>query len=92
MDIVVSPYHLTTREAPAMAALQLADRAITMMPTPFAGTAKRDVEGAVAAAERIVTGLGWKAVAAPVRCVGEVTSADRDACWELGATAAATLL
>lgn len=51
-----------------------------------------DVDGAVSAAERIVTGLGWRAVAPPVRCVGEVSAADRDACWELGATAAATLL
>ena len=51
-----------------------------------------DVDGAVSAAERIVTGLGWRAVATPVRCIGEVSSDDRDACWELGATAAATLL
>ncbi|MCB9840425.1 MAG: hypothetical protein H6809_02085 [Phycisphaeraceae bacterium] len=61
MDIVVSPYHLTTREAPAMAALQLADRAITMMPTPFAGTAKRDVEGAVAAAPKYMAFMeSWR--------------------------------
>ncbi|MBX3314291.1 MAG: flavodoxin family protein [Actinobacteria bacterium] len=51
-----------------------------------------DVDGAVSAAERIVTGLGWRAVASPVRCTGDVDATDRDACWELGATAAATLL
>lgn len=51
-----------------------------------------DVDGAIAAAERIVTGLRWSAVADPVRSIGEVTKADREACWELGATAAATLL
>lgn len=38
MRIVVSPYHLTTREAPAMAALLLAEEAVTLMPVPFQGT------------------------------------------------------
>lgn len=51
-----------------------------------------DVDGAVAAVGRIVTGLGWRAVAEPVRCIGEVDEADRTACWELGAVAAATVL
>jgi hypothetical protein len=40
MFLAVSPYHLTTREAPAMAALLLAERVITLMPTPFEGTAQ----------------------------------------------------
>ena len=52
MDIVVSPYHLTTREAPAMAALQVASRVVTMMPTPFSGVSRRDVEGAARTAPR----------------------------------------
>jgi len=51
-----------------------------------------DVDGAITAADKIVTGLGWTSVADPVRCTGEVTAADRDACWELGAVVAATLL
>ena len=51
-----------------------------------------DVDGAITAARKIVTGLGWRAVADPVRCIGDVTAADRDACWELGATVAANLL
>ena len=50
-----------------------------------------DVDGAVASVERIVTGLGWRAVAAPVRVVGPPAAADTDACWELGAALAATL-
>ena len=50
-----------------------------------------DVDGAVAAVERIVTGLGWRAVGLPVRVIGAPTAADTDACWELGATVAATL-
>lgn len=51
-----------------------------------------DVDGAVLAVERIVAGLGWRAVAPPVRVVGPLDDAATEACWELGATAAATLL
>jgi hypothetical protein len=50
-----------------------------------------DVDGAVAAVEKVVTGLRWKPAAAPVRVVGSPTKPDLDACWELGATLAATL-
>lgn len=34
MDVALSPYHLTTREPCAMAALLLADRVVTILPTP----------------------------------------------------------
>lgn len=51
-----------------------------------------DVDGAITAVERIVTGLGWQPVAEPVRSIGAPGRADLDACWELGATVAATLL
>lgn len=37
MIIAVSPYHLTTREAPAMAALLLAERVVTLVPSPAIG-------------------------------------------------------
>ncbi|MCU1499213.1 MAG: flavodoxin family protein [Acidimicrobiales bacterium] len=50
-----------------------------------------DVEGAVRGTERIVTGLGWRAVAEPVRLTGDPTPADLEACWNLGATVAASL-
>jgi len=50
-----------------------------------------DVDGAIAAVERIVTGLRWRAVADPVRVVGAPTTEDLEACWELGATVAAGL-
>lgn len=43
-DAVVSPYHLTTREAPAMAALLLCDRVVTMMPAPVGEGARRQAE------------------------------------------------
>lgn len=50
-----------------------------------------DTEGAVRAAESITKGLGWERVHAPVTVVGAPTKADVEACWELGATVAATL-
>lgn len=37
MIVAVSPYHLTTREPAAFAALLLADRVVTMLPTPLEG-------------------------------------------------------
>lgn len=50
-----------------------------------------DVDGAILAVGRIVKGLGWRQVAEPVRSIGGVDGADRDACWELGAVVAAGL-
>lgn len=40
---VVSPYHLTTREAPALAALLFADRVVTIRPTPLGGESRPEV-------------------------------------------------
>lgn len=51
-----------------------------------------DADGAVAAVERIVTGLKWRAAQSPVIVIGPPSAADRDACWELGASVAAGLL
>ncbi|MGV9307996.1 MULTISPECIES: flavodoxin family protein [unclassified Nonomuraea] len=50
-----------------------------------------DATGAVRGVESITRGLGWEPVAAPVVVIGAVTKADLEACWELGATAAATI-
>lgn len=50
MRLAVSPYHVTTREPPLMAALLLADRVVTMMPAPLAGRVR---DQARAAAERV---------------------------------------
>lgn len=47
MFLAVSPYHLTTREAPAMAALLLGQQVVTLMPTPFAGTGREEIARAV---------------------------------------------
>jgi hypothetical protein len=43
MQVVVSPYHLTTREPAAIAAFLLATRVVTMLPAPFNGTAREHV-------------------------------------------------
>jgi len=50
-----------------------------------------DGEGAVSSVERIVTGLGWKAVLAPVLVVGELDDAALERVHELGITFAAGL-
>jgi multimeric flavodoxin WrbA len=49
-------------------------------------------EGAVKAVESIAEALRWQAVGAPVTVTGTPTKADLEACWELGATVAATLM
>ena len=51
-----------------------------------------DADGAVAAVERIVTGLRWRAAQSPVVVIGPPTADDTAACWELGAAVAAGLL
>jgi multimeric flavodoxin WrbA len=50
------------------------------------------MEGAVRAVESIASGLGWTRAAATVEVGGAPTKADLEACWELGATVAATLM
>jgi NAD(P)H-dependent FMN reductase len=49
-------------------------------------------DGAVRAVESIASGLGWTRAAATVEVDGAPTKADLEACWELGATVAATLM
>lgn len=51
-----------------------------------------DTAGALAAVDKITTGLRWHPAAAPVSVLGQPQKADLDACWELGATLAATLM
>jgi multimeric flavodoxin WrbA len=50
-----------------------------------------DTEGAVRAAESITKGLGWARVHEPVTVIGTPGKGDTEACWELGATVAATV-
>ena len=54
-------------------------------------TAPLVAAGALAALDRIVTGLRWKAAQPPLSVVGPPTKADLDACWELGAAVSAGL-
>jgi hypothetical protein len=54
-------------------------------------SANLGVEGAVKAVRDITTGLGWTAVLPPLELTGAPDKAALEACWELGATAAATL-
>jgi multimeric flavodoxin WrbA len=49
-----------------------------------------DVDGAVRDIGRIVTGLGWRAVAEALKVTGPVDRAVGDAAWELGAVVAAS--
>ncbi|AEH10276.1 MULTISPECIES: hypothetical protein [Protofrankia] len=50
-----------------------------------------DTTGAVRV-ETITTGLKWKRLRDPLTVLGEVDATARDACWELGATVAASLM
>lgn len=49
-------------------------------------------EGAERAIEGIAAGLGWMKAADHVLVSGKPTKADLEACWNLGATVAATLM
>jgi len=51
-----------------------------------------DTGGAVRSVQSIATGLGWQPVHAPVTVLGEPSREDLAACWDLGATVAATLM
>ena len=51
-----------------------------------------DVDGAVRDIERIVTGLGWRAVADPLRVTRAIDRATTEAAWELGAVVAASVV
>jgi multimeric flavodoxin WrbA len=50
-----------------------------------------DTEGAIRAAESITKGMGWERVHAPVSVIGTPGKDDLAACWDRGATVAATL-
>jgi multimeric flavodoxin WrbA len=50
-----------------------------------------DTTGAERGVETIITGLQWRLGQQVVRVIGDPSRADRDACWELGASVAALL-
>lgn len=47
LSLALSPYHLATREPPAMAALILADHVVTLLPQPAEGSSRKAVGAAV---------------------------------------------
>ena len=51
-----------------------------------------DTTGALRAVEAITKGLGWKQAHAPVLVIDKPAKADLEACWDLGATLAASLM
>ena len=51
-----------------------------------------DSTGAVRSVETIATGLKWKRLREPLTVIGTPDVKDREACWELGATVAASLM
>lgn len=60
MRIVVSPYHLSTREIPAMASLLLADECITLLPMGRGGkSAARDIAEQSESYRELVRSWGW---------------------------------
>lgn len=80
MEIALSPYHLTTREAPALAAVQLARRVVTMLPAPRveAGQSARErAEEAAAAVPRYLAFMETWRWSTPLWTAGVVTGAHR---------------
>jgi multimeric flavodoxin WrbA len=51
-----------------------------------------DTVGAARAVEAITKGLSWVRTKPPVEIVGEITGADREECWDLGAVTAMAAL
>ncbi len=51
-----------------------------------------DTTGAVLAIAKITTGLGWRALRPPLSLIGPLDAAGLEACRELGAVSAATLM
>jgi hypothetical protein len=52
LDLILSPYYLATREAPAMLALALGDRVATLMPRPTHGDTREGVKSTIEHAPR----------------------------------------
>ncbi|WP_261553553.1 hypothetical protein [Frankia tisae] len=51
-----------------------------------------DTAGAVRAVEPMTTGLRWRRLREPVTVIGTPEAKGQEACWELGATTAASLM
>jgi hypothetical protein len=74
LGLALSPYHLATREAPAMAALILADHVVTLMPHPAEGATRDTVRAAVKESPhylRLMESWRWSS---PLWTAGLITS------------------
>jgi hypothetical protein len=88
VQLAVSPYHLSTCDAAALAAILLADRVVTMLPVPTAGIDAESVAAAMRASPeyaRLLDSWRW---ASPLFRAGVVTSlaGDEDAIADAAAT------
>ncbi len=72
--VALSPYHLTTREVPAMAALLLAGRVCTFLPVPVEGETREAVVGAFNHAPRYRRLLNNWLLLAPLFNAGVITT------------------
>lgn len=66
--------------------------AVTGKPLGVWAHGNNDTVGAVRAILKLTGGLGWEPVAEPLEFTGAPDAAARDACYELGATVAASLM
>lgn len=78
MRIALSPYHLSTREAPAFASLLLAEEVFTLMPVPFHGASRDDIENACRRIPRYADFLESWSWSAPLWNAGVIASAIDD--------------
>lgn len=77
MRIVISPYHLTTREVPAMASLLLAEQAVTMIPAPLEEFGPADLHRAVERSPKYLKFMESWAWTLPLWRAGSLVSAIR---------------
>jgi hypothetical protein len=85
LSIALSPYHLATREPPAMAALVLADRVVTLVPQPATGSSRSDVRNAVKNSPRYLRLMESWRWSSPLWTSGVISSGidDEEACDQL---------
>jgi len=74
--IAVTPYHLATQEVPALCALLLADRVLTLMPEPAAGTSRDDVALAMRRSPRFLRFMERIRWSVPLWDQGVISAAD----------------
>lgn len=77
MVVMLSPYHLTTREPPATAALLLGERVVTMMPAPLTDFGQAELHAAVRSSPRYMRFIESWAWSLPLWREGVIASSWR---------------